>query len=60
MTYLNYMRNLKKITFDIFFVFYIIEIKLLSCCNILTFCKVFESIPDFENLRYQVEIINLF
>ena len=29
-------------------------------CNILIFRKVLDSIPDFENLGYQVEIINLF
>ena len=57
---LNFMRNLKKNTFENFFVLYIVEKKLLSSCTILTFCKAFDSIPDFENLGYQVEIVNQF
>ena len=31
-----------------------------SCCNILTFSKVFDSVPDFLNLGYQVEIVKQF
>ena len=54
---LNFMQYLfKKIAYETFFV----EQKILSYCNILTFCKAFDSIPDFENLGYQVEIVNLF
>ena len=34
--------------------------KIKSFCNILTFSKAFDSIPDFENLGYQVELVNLF
>ena len=33
---------------------------MLGFCNILTFSKAFDSIPDSENLGYQVEIVNLF
>ena len=29
-------------------------------CNILTFCKAFDSIPDFEILGYKVEIVNYY
>ena len=53
------MRN-KKITFENFFLYFILLKKISSFCNILTFCKAFDSIPDFENLGYQEEIINLF
>ena len=45
---LNFMRNLKKKKFENIF------------CNILTFSKAFDSIPDFSNLGYQVKIVNLF
>ena len=54
------MRNQKKNTLENIFVLYIVGKKLLSFCNILTFCKAFDSKPDFENLGYQVEIIILF
>ena len=33
--------------------------KIAKFCNILTFYKAFGSIPDLENLGYQVEMINL-
>ena len=39
---------------------YIVKKKNFSFCNILTFSKAFDSIPDFLNLGYQVEIVNLF
>jgi hypothetical protein len=29
---------------------------MLSFCNVLTVSKAFGSIPDFENLRYQVGV----
>ena len=47
------MLKIKKITFENFFVLY-------TYCNFLTFSKAFDSILDFENLGYQVEIFNLF
>ena len=54
------MRNYKKITFEkCFFVPYIVK-KMPSFCNILTSSKAFDSIPDFENLGYPVEIDDLF
>ena len=39
---------------------YLLFKNLPSFVNILTFSKAFDSIPDFENLEYQVEIVNLF
>ena len=31
-----------------------------NLCKSLTFCKAFDSIPDFVTLGYQVEIIDVF
>ena len=57
---LNFMRNFKKNTFENFFVLYTYCLKnLQSFCNILTFSKEFDTIPDFENLGYQVEIVKI-
>ena len=56
---LNFMQIKKKYIWD-FFWYYIIYIKTSKFGNILTFSKAFDSIPDFENLGYQIEIVNLF
>ena len=48
---LNFMRNRKNTLTKIAKFFF---------CNILTFCKAFDSISDFLNLGYQVKMIYLF
>ena len=55
-----YAKSKKKYIGGIFSVLYIVTKNLLSVCNILTFSKAFDSIPDFLNLGYQVEIVNQF
>ena len=55
------MRNLKKkYICGLFCTIYCFLKKMPSFCNTLTFSKAFDSIPEIENLEYQVEIANLF
>ena len=54
------MRNLKKKYIGEICLCYILLQKICCVCNILTFSKAFDSIPDFENLGYQIEIVKQF